>query len=121
MEPAVRLKKGSRRTRQLATTLLSRVSTFNEEVERKEKTRDDGVQVNTKSEEIERVWKVAEALDQQMDFLEQELQHSEALMKLPSEKEGSLDSDSECYSYRMPIANVIETPAFTFFICDNKM
>ena len=64
--------------------------------------------MNTKSEEIERVWKVAEALDQQMDFLGQELQHAEALMKLPSEKEGSLDSDSECYSYRMPIANVIE-------------
>ena len=31
------------------------------------------VQVDSQSEEIERVWRVAEALDQEVDFLEQEL------------------------------------------------
>lgn len=56
---------------------------------------DAGVQVDTQSEEIERVWRVAEALDQEVDFLEQELEHAEALLKLPPEKEGSLDSVSE--------------------------
>ena len=56
---------------------------------------DAGVQVDTQSGEIERVWRVAEALDQEVDFLEQELEHAEALLKLPPEKESSLDSASE--------------------------
>jgi len=51
--------------------------------------------VDTQSEEIERVWRFAEALDQEVDFLEQELEHAEALLKLPPEKESSLDSASE--------------------------
>ena len=51
--------------------------------------------MDTQSEEIERVWRVAEALNgQEVGFLEQELEHAEALMKWPSE-EGSLHSDSE--------------------------
>ena len=57
--------------------------------------KDASVQVDTQSEENERVWRVAEALDQEVDFLEQELEHAEALLKLPSEKEWSLDSDTE--------------------------
>lgn len=57
---------------------------------------DASVQMGTQSEEIQRVWTVAEALDQEVDFREQELEHAEALLKLPSEKEGSLDSNSEC-------------------------
>ena len=57
---------------------------------------DVDVQVDTLSEKIERVWWVAEALDQEVDFLEQELEHAEALMKLPLEKDGSFkDSNSE--------------------------
>ena len=60
---------------------------------------DASVQVDTQSEEIERVWRVAEALDQEVDFLEQELECAEALLKLPPEKEGSIseweNSDSE--------------------------
>lgn len=56
---------------------------------------DASVQAGTLSEEIERVWRVAEALDQEVDFLEQELEHAEALLKLPPEKEGSLDIISE--------------------------
>jgi len=51
--------------------------------------------VDTQSEETERVWRVAEAFDQEVDFLEQELERAEALLKLPPEKEGSFDSVSE--------------------------
>ena len=32
---------------------------------------DAGVQVDTQNQDIERVWRVAEALDQEVDFLEQ--------------------------------------------------
>ena len=32
--------------------------------------------------------RVAEALDQEVDFLEQVIEQAEALLKLPSEKEG---------------------------------
>lgn len=46
---------------------------------------DAGVQVDSQSEEIKRVWRVAEALDQEVDFLEHELEHAEALLKLPPE------------------------------------
>ena len=42
---------------------------------------DADVQLDTQSEEIERVWRVEEALDSQVGFLEQELEHAEALMK----------------------------------------
>lgn len=56
---------------------------------------DAGVQVDTQSEEIERVWRVAEALAQEVDFLEEELERAEALLKLPPEKEGTFDSVSE--------------------------
>ena len=42
------------------------------------------------------MWRVAEALDLEADFLEQEIEQAEALLKLPSEKESSvLDSVSE--------------------------
>ena len=51
--------------------------------------------MDTQSEETERVWRVAEAFDQEVDFLEQELERAEALLKLSPEKEGSLDSVSE--------------------------
>ena len=51
---------------------------------------DAGVQVDTQSEEIERVWRIAEALDQEVDFLEQELERAEALLKLPPEKADSM-------------------------------
>ena len=60
---------------------------------------DAGVQVDNQSEEIDRMWRVAEALDQEVDFLEQELECAEALLKLPPEKEDSIseweNSDSE--------------------------
>ena len=46
-------------------------------------------------EEIERVWKAAEALDPEVDFLEQENEHAEALLKLRSGKEGTLGPVSE--------------------------
>ena len=51
---------------------------------------DAGVQVDTQSEEIERVWRIAEALDQEVDFLEKELERAEALLKLPPEKADSI-------------------------------
>ena len=55
--------------------------------------------MGTQSEDFERVWRVAEALDQEVDFLEQELEGAEALLKLPSEKADSIsewkNSDSE--------------------------
>ena len=50
--------------------------------------------MDTQSEEIEKLWRVAEALDQEVDFLEQELERAEALLKLPPEKEGSFDSQN---------------------------
>ena len=60
---------------------------------------DARVQVDTQSEDIERVWRVAEALDQEVDFLEQELEGAEALLTLPSERADSIsewkNSDSE--------------------------
>ena len=52
--------------------------------------------MDTQGEEIERMWRVAVALDHEVDFLEHEIEHAEALLKLPSEKEDSLhDSVSE--------------------------
>ena len=43
------------------------------------------------SEEIEKVWRVVEALDHELDFLEQELQRAEALLtELPPEKADSI-------------------------------
>ena len=51
--------------------------------------------MDTHTGEIERVWRVAEALDQEVDFLEQELERAEALLKLFPEKEGSFNSISE--------------------------
>ena len=46
--------------------------------------------MDTQSEEIEKVWRVVEALDQEVDFVEQELERAEALLKLPPEKADSI-------------------------------
>lgn len=55
--------------------------------------------MDNQSEEIERVCRVAEALDEEVDFLEHEHERAEALLKLPPEKEDSVsekgNSDSE--------------------------
>ena len=59
---------------------------------------DARVQVDTQSEDIERVWRVAEALDQEVDFLEQELEGAEALLTLPSERADSISEWKNSHS-----------------------
>ena len=78
---------------------IAKVLTAND-VQQPVQRQDASVQVDTQTEDIERVWRVAEALDQEVNFLEQELEYAAALLKLPSEKEDNFDhewdnSDSE--------------------------
>ena len=78
---------------------IAKVLTANN-VQQPVQRQDASVQVDTQTEDIERVWRVAEALDQEVNFLEQELEYAAALLKLPSEKENNFDhewdnSDSE--------------------------
>ena len=78
---------------------IAKVLTAND-VQQPVQRQDASVQVDTQTEDIERVWRVAEALDQEVNFLEQELEYAAALLKLPSEKGDNFDhewdnSDSE--------------------------
>ena len=79
----------------LAKPRLKIAKVLSRDVQQAVQLQDAGVQVDTRSEESERVWMVAEALDQEVDFLEQELECAEALLKLPPEKEDSISENSD--------------------------
>jgi len=66
----------------------------NKDVQRPLQLQDASFQVDTQTEDIVRAWRVAEALDQEVHFLEQELEYALALLKLPPQKEDNFDSIS---------------------------